>query len=210
MFFEKLGEQKQVVSNVLTRQMPAGGKPKGQSGVEVPAVTIRDAVPGDEKVLAFIQTQSWKAAFRDIIPADTLGRLTDCQKAEEMYTRVLGKPEIRVALESVDGRSHGITAWSKNRFDLGDDTAELICIHSLPEGWGRGFGSAMLERTLGEMARAGFNRVILWVFAENSRARRFYEKHGFSPTGKTQTAYGAEEVMYQKQLIPKEAAEGGI
>lgn len=27
MFFEKLGEQKQVVSNVLTRQMPAGGKP---------------------------------------------------------------------------------------------------------------------------------------------------------------------------------------
>lgn len=185
-------------------------KPEGQCETALPTVTIRDAVPGDEKVLAFIQTQSWKATFRDIIPADTLARLTDCQKAEEMYTRVLGKPEIRVALESVDGRSHGITAWSKNRFDLGDDTAELICIHSLPEGWGQGFGSAMLERTLGEMARAGFNRVILWVFAENSRARRFYEKHGFSPTGKTQTAYGAEEVMYQKKLIPKEAAEGGI
>ena len=52
--------------------------------------------------------------------------------------------------------------------------------------------------------------MILWVFAENSRARRFYEKHGFSLTGKTQTAYGAEEVMYEKQLIREEAAAGRI
>ena len=59
----------------------------------------------------------------------------------------------------------------------------------------------MLERALGEMTRAGFNRVILWVFADNRRARRFYEKHGFSLTGKTQTVYGAEEVMYEKRLI---------
>ena len=210
MFFAELGERKQVVSNVLTRQLTAVGKPEGQSGTALPAVTIREAVPGDEKVLAFIQTQSWKAAFRDIIPADTLARLTDCQKAEEMYTRVLENPEIRVGLESVDGMPHGITAWSKNRYGLGDDTAELICIHSLPEGWGRGFGSFMLERALGEMTRAGFTRAILWVFAENSRARRFYEKHGFSLTGKAQTAYGAEEVMYQKQLIPQEAAADRI
>ena len=116
------------------------------------------------------------------------------------------KPEVRVALESVDGRPHGITAWSRNRYGLGDDTAEIICVHSLPEGWCRGFGSFMLERALGEMTRAGFTRVILWVFGANHRARRFYEKHGFSLTGKAQTAYGAEEVMYQKQLIPQEAA----
>ena len=210
MFFEELGEQKQVVSNVLTRQNPAAGNSEGQSGTALPAVTIREAVPGDEKVLAFIQTQSWKAAFRDIIPADTLARLTDCQKAEEMYARVLENPEIRVGLESVDGRPHGITAWSRNRYALGDDTAELICIHSLPGGWGRGFGSLMLERALGEMTRTGFTRVILWVFGANHRARRFYEKHGFSLTGKAQTAYGAEEVMYQKQLIPQEAAADRI
>ncbi len=210
MFFAELGEQKRVVSNVLTRQLTAAWKPEGQSGTGVLTVTIRKAVSGDEKVLAFIQTQSWKAAFRDMIPADTLARLTDCQKAEEMYARVLEKPEIRVALESVDGGPHGIIAWSKNRFDLGDDTAELICIHSLPNMWGRGFGSAMLERALGEMTRAGFHRVILWVFAENGRARRFYEKHGFSLTGNTQTAYGAEEVMYEKRLIPEEDAAGRI
>lgn len=185
-------------------------KPEGQSGTALPAVTIREAVPGDEKVLAFIQTQSWKAAFRDIIPADTLARLTDCQKAEEMYTRVLENPEIRVGLESVDGSPHGITVWSRNRYGLGDDTAELICIHSLPGGWGRGFGSLMLERALGEMTRTGFTRVILWVFGANHRARRFYEKHGFSLTGQAQTAYGAEEVMYQKQLIPQEAAADRI
>ena len=29
---------------------------------------IRKAIPGDEKVLAYIQTESWKAAFADILP----------------------------------------------------------------------------------------------------------------------------------------------
>ena len=77
------------------------------------------------------------------------------------------------------------------------------------EGVAEGLLTA-LERAVGEMIRAGFNWVILWVFAENSRARRFYEKHGFSLTGKTQTAYGAEEVMYEKRLIREEAAAGRI
>lgn len=175
---------------------------------QMPAIVIRAGAPGDEKLLAYIQTESWKAAFRDILPVDTLERLTDWGKAEEMYERVLQNPEIHTALEFVDGSPQGITAWSKNRSGMGGDTAELICIHSLPAGWGRGFGSAMLEQALEEMAWAGFNRVILWVFTENTRARRFYERHGFRAAGPVQDGFGAEEMLYERPLSGQETEKG--
>lgn len=35
-------------------------------------ITIRKAKPGDEKTLAYIQTESWKSAFVDIISAEDM------------------------------------------------------------------------------------------------------------------------------------------
>lgn len=38
---------------------------------------IRSVRPGDAPQLAHIQTESWKAAFREIIPAGILSEYTD-------------------------------------------------------------------------------------------------------------------------------------
>jgi GNAT superfamily N-acetyltransferase len=72
---------------------------------------------------------------------------------------------------------------------------EIEAIHSLPESWGRGLGAAMLEFALDGNDAAG-----LWAFAENKRARRFYEKHGFRFTGETRVSEfdGAMEVRYER------------
>ena len=37
---------------------------------------IRNVRPGDEDSLAYVQTESWKAAFREIVPADILAECT--------------------------------------------------------------------------------------------------------------------------------------
>lgn len=44
---------------------------------------------GDEAILAFIQTESWKEGFKDILSADTLQRYTQMDKATEMYRHLL-------------------------------------------------------------------------------------------------------------------------
>lgn len=41
---------------------------------------------------------------------------------------------------------------------------------------------------------------MLWVFKENHRARKFYEKHGFVLTEKSKEFSNAIEVMYCKDL----------
>jgi len=163
-------------------------------------VIIRKAVPGDERALAFIQTESWKAAFAGILSPEELERCTNLQKAEEMYHSVLRREGCNVAIELVDGVPHCIAAWGKNRCDLGDTVGELICIHSLRNNWAKGYGSAMMEYVLAQLQQANYEFVILWVFKDNKRARKFYEKHGFELTEQKKLANGIAELMYRKVL----------
>lgn len=162
-------------------------------------VTLRPAVAGDAADLAAIQAASWNAAFVKILMPEILREYTDCARLEEMYRNVLAAPEIQMTLELVDGAPHGLAAWSASR-DGELQTAELICIHSRPGNWGKGYGAALMRHALLEMENAGYSYAALWVFAENHRARRFYEALGFVATGATQISFGCEELQYRKSL----------
>ena len=163
-------------------------------------IKIRKAKIGDEKILAFIQTESWKNAFKDIISETDLEKYTNITKAEEMYSRVIKENYAENFILEIDGKPHCIAAWSKARNLAYSDSAELICIHSLCDNWGKGYGSIMLNHIINEIKSAGFKSVLLWVFEKNIRARKFYEKHGFELTDNTQVSYGAVEVVYCKEV----------
>lgn len=163
-------------------------------------VDIRKVKIGDEKVLAYIQTESWKFAFSKILSKEDLEKYTNINKAEEMYTVLLNKDIGNGFILSVDGKPHCIAYWNKTRDEEMDNYAEIICIHSLYENWGKGYGSIMMEYILKEIKGTGFNKVMLWVFEENNRARKFYENHGFVLTEKSKKFSDAIEVMYYKEL----------
>ena len=122
------------------------------------------------------------------------------EKAEQMYHSILWREGCNMAIEFVDGKPHCIAAWGKNRCDLSDTVGELICIHSLQNNWAKGYGSAMMEYVLVQLQQAQYESVILWVFEENSRARKFYEKHGFELTEQKKLANGIAELMYMKKI----------
>ncbi len=164
---------------------------------------IRKAKLGDEKILAFIQTESWKSAFADIISAEDMERCTDIAKAKAMYENVLKSGYAEMSILEIDGKPHCIAAWSKARNPQFSDCAELICIHSLSENRGKGYGSMMINHILKEIQCSEYDSVILWVFEKNTRARTFYEKHGFELTDNTQISYDAVEVMYRKDFDVK-------
>ena len=50
---------------------------------------VRRVQPGDETDMAYIQTESWKAAFKDILDSETLTRCTNIEKATNMYRTLL-------------------------------------------------------------------------------------------------------------------------
>ena len=59
----------------------------------------------------------------------------------------------------------------------------MISLYLLPEYMGKGYGKRLLETAVTELRKQGYANIFLWVLEENNRARNFYERFGFSPTG---------------------------
>ena len=163
-------------------------------------VHIRKVKQGDADTLAYIQTESWKAAFKGIIDADMLDKCTNIDKARLMYQRLLDENKGNGYLLTVDNKLHCIAYWDETRDLELAGKAEIICIHSLPNQWRKGYGSKMMDTVLHDIAIAGYRKVMLWVFKENIRARQFYERHGFRTTGKEKLGIESTEICYEKKL----------
>lgn len=161
---------------------------------------IRRVQSGDEQTLAYIQTESWKAAFCDILAGDVLEKHTDLGRAKAMYGRLLAEGKGNGYILETEGKAHCIAYWDKARDSDMADSAEIICIHSLQDNWRKGFGSRMMDRLLNDIAAAGYSKVVLWVFEENRRARGFYEAMGFGVTERIKPALGTREICYEKYL----------
>ena len=161
---------------------------------------IRRVKQGDAEALGAVQTASWKAAFRGILSEEMLEKLTDPQKAAVMYRRLLADGTGNGYIGEINGKAHCIAYWDKARDADMPQYAEIICIHRLPDNWRKGYGGQMMDRLLADIAQAGFDKVMLWVFTENARARAFYEAKGFCSTDKIQPAFGTTEICYVKEL----------
>ena len=163
-------------------------------------IDIRKVKQGDADALAYIQTESWKTAFKGIIDDETLEKCTNIDKARLMYQRLLDENKGNGYILTVDNKPHCIAYWDKARDPELTGKAELICIHSLPNNWHKGFGSKMMDMVLEDIKSSGYSEVVLWVFRDNLRARAFYEAKGFVLNDVTKAAFDSEEVLYSKFL----------
>jgi len=161
---------------------------------------IRKVQSGDESDLAYIQTESWKSAFQNILSDETLQRTTDIDRAKAMYKRLLDEGIGNGYILETNGKPHCIAWWDRARDKDMPEYAELICIHSLQSNWRKGYGTKMMERLLTDIKAAGYRKVMLWVFTDNNRARKFYEACGFVTYGKVKPCYETQEICYEKNL----------
>lgn len=163
-------------------------------------IEIRRARPGDEAALAHIHSQSWQQAFAAILSPGELTAHTDTAGIQAMYRALLSRPELRIFLGSTEDDPCCLAAWGPFRGESVPQAAELVCIHCLPALWRQGYGSEMMAHVLSDMREAGFSTTALWVFEDNTRARCFYERLGFAPTGDKKADYSASEILYTKGL----------
>lgn len=162
--------------------------------------TIEKAKLGDEKILAYIQTESWKNAFVNILDKEVLERCTNLEHAIEMYKRLLEQNIGNGYILKINGKPHCIAWWDATRENNMPGYAELICIHSLPDNWHKGYGSKMMDKVLSDISESGYSHVMLWVFEENTRARKFYEAKGFTTEGIQKPGVIPMEICYVRGI----------
>lgn len=81
-------------------------------------------------------------------------------------------PSGGVTVATVEGGVAGVLAVS-----LADGESWIDQLYVDPEHCGRGVGSQLLETALSSLPRP----IRLYTFQQNEGARRFFERHGFSP-----------------------------
>ena len=144
-------------------------------------IEVKYAKYDDMKTLAFIQTSSWKKGFENILSEDTLEKYTDLEKCQMMLEKVYDSKSGNFYIACRDGKPCAELFWREGK-EM-DESAEIVALHSIPESWGHGVGKAIMDKATDDIKAKGYKHIYLWVFKENLRARKFYEKFGYSLDG---------------------------
>jgi len=75
------------------------------------------------------------------------------------------------------------------------EVGELYALYLLPAWWSAGVGRTLMTSVLDALRGDRYRRVVLWVLADNARARRFYERAGFTLDGATNVLTGLGGVL---------------
>lgn len=93
-----------------------------------------------------------------------------------------------------------VSAAPSSDADTDGTVGEVERIYLHPSIWGKGHGDVLIRWCQDRLLEQGFKLVKLWVFEVNLRARRFYERHGYSHDGHTKEEFGGVLLRYSKTL----------
>jgi nicotinamidase-related amidase/GNAT superfamily N-acetyltransferase len=94
----------------------------------------------------------------------------------------------------------GPEAASFEPSDTSAGSAHLSTLFALPESHGSGVAQELHDRLLAALRHAGYRTVRLWVPEGAAQARRFYERNGWTLTGKTTVFAGLARVEMRRDV----------
>ena len=160
---------------------------------------VRRAVAADAAALSLVAGATLLETFHTLIAAP------------DMVAHVAGKSSPAVfAAWIADGRSaifyagardtdapvgYAVLTTSDFPIPAQPEDIELRRIYTLATTHGSGLGHTLMTATLDEARARGARRILLGVHPGNSRARSFYEKHGFGVIGERRFTVGTAEFI---------------
>ena len=153
------------------------------------SIFIQHAHLEDTTSLAHIFIAAWRSGFRGILAEETIEKYTQFDPCRDMFHQLLASCSGTMYLAEHNSVPAGLLYWLEEE----NRTARIEALLTCPEAWGKGIAAALMERCIADARAAGCTTLHVWPFAENHRAKRFYEKHKFLPTGRTRTGDAPEE-----------------
>jgi len=167
-------------------------------------IKIIKALPEDAYEYAINHIACWQAAYKGIISDEYLDNMS-VEQMTESNKQLLGAPGIYMCYYAAcENKMIGRLVICESRDEDKPNAGEIAAIYLLDAYWGKGYGMAMMEFTLSELKRRGYNEVFLWVLEANIRGRQFYEKCGFVFDG------AKKEVRIDKPLIKMRYVREGL
>ena len=192
-------------------------------------ISVREGAAADIPAVEEVRRASWRAAYAGLIEARHIERATArpsrlSRPDPSRHTLVAVTREHPVvvgyasfgperSLLSVDahpafaGPATGVggspaDAAPLTEAGLAGETGEVYALYVAPDWWSTGTGRSLMAAALTALSEAGYRRAVLWVLAGNARARRFYERAGFSADGAENVLTGLGGVLEVRYARP--------
>lgn len=142
--------------------------------------TIREATLEDVEGISRVHVETWRHAYRGIVPAEHLAGLSVERSAERnramFTTQRLPGAFCLVAVEE-SGEIIGFCFAGPERESDPEYTAEVYGIYVHPQWHRQGAGRALIREAVMRLQALGFHNLIIWCLAGNPW-RTFYEALG--------------------------------
>ena len=151
---------------------------------------VREAKIADAAAIARVNLDTWRTAYRKIIPADYLAQLS-YEKRESDWQETLENAKntgifVCVA-ENDSGQIVGFASGGCERMGKYPYQGELFAIYILEAYQRQGIGQQLVRTVAQKLAELSFNSMLVWVLGDNS-ACRFYEFLGGKKIAEMQTS----------------------
>jgi ribosomal protein S18 acetylase RimI-like enzyme len=148
-------------------------------------VTYRDAMPDDAPALAELFAQSFVDTFGHLYRPDDLAQFL-AANTEAAWRGELDDAEVAMRVAERDGELIGFADVGPKKlpFDAREPVVELRRLYLRKDAHGSGVAHRLMDWVLEEAARRGARELLLSVYVDNHRARRFYERYGFETVGR--------------------------
>jgi ribosomal protein S18 acetylase RimI-like enzyme len=123
---------------------------------------------------------TWRAAYRGIVPDDYLANLSYEESGRRWLDRLTTDGRGVFVADGHQGIYGFASGRPRQRFSKGleEHGGELETVYVLPNSQGSGAGRALVAAVAEYLLGRGTTSGLLWVFEENRPARGFYESLG--------------------------------
>lgn len=147
------------------------------------SIDIRHAEINDCSIMGAIHSESWKVAYKGIVPDPVLDNMSAEKSEKKFYNSFMQGVENNVIILN-DDQAVGFMCLGKCRDDdLDNSFGEIWGIYLLPSFWEQGIGTKAINWGINYLKNRRYNKISLWVLENNIKARKFYEKLGFIHDG---------------------------
>ncbi len=140
---------------------------------------------------AAVHYLGWQQAYGGLIEP---GHLITRQKALEIARNSRQK----VLIAKTGGQVIGFIGYGRYRGEDLQNTGEIYGLYIFREYYGQKVGYRLMNRAVEALGQ--FPRIVLWVFKDNERAIRFYQRYGFRFDG-TEMPFAVEPRLIECRMI---------
>ncbi len=144
---------------------------------------------------AAVRRDSWHAACAEIIAAQVIERATAAGGA------AAAPPPYRRTLVAEAGDDRAVVGYAS----FGPERSVLSASPSPPAAAATARCGDPPSRMLTSLLAGSYQRAVLWVLADNARARRFYKRAGFAPDDGANILTGLRGVL-EVRYLPRDVS----